>query len=204
MDRPLKNNKTNADQVSQEKRVHPTSKVRDPLQNPYDVLEIPKGSSPEAIQEAYRLLAFVWHPDRFSAKSSLKAKATAKFIAINAAYRALEASKTSSDPVRRTASKSQQRLPKAHQRSKNWHPILAVAIGSIFFILAFLVEIQPGRRNLMSAITNETQSTHFDRKEVTTTPILSGKHNHIGDDGLQITGAVPLGFVRTIPTSWPR
>jgi hypothetical protein len=58
-----------------------------------DILEIPRDVSAVTfaeLKEAYRLLAQVWHPDRYCHNEKLHAKATAKMQEINAAWSQLE------------------------------------------------------------------------------------------------------------------
>ncbi len=53
----------------------------------YKILGLEPGASPEEVRQAYRDLAKVWHPDRFSDKDSrLKEKAEAKTRELNEAY----------------------------------------------------------------------------------------------------------------------
>ncbi len=56
----------------------------------YDVLEIKPNASLEEVKEAYRDLAFVWHPDRYVNNPRLQKKAQDRFQAINHAYHVLE------------------------------------------------------------------------------------------------------------------
>ncbi|ONK73201.1 uncharacterized protein A4U43_C04F28320 [Asparagus officinalis] len=53
----------------------------------YEVLNIPKNSTPEEIRNAYKILAKKWHPDKHPPSSKLEAEA--KFKAITQAYEAL-------------------------------------------------------------------------------------------------------------------
>jgi DnaJ domain/TPR repeat/WD domain, G-beta repeat len=55
----------------------------------YEILEIAPGATPQAVKQAYRLLARKWHPDRFT-DTEEKAIAEAKFKQINLAYAALK------------------------------------------------------------------------------------------------------------------
>ncbi len=59
------------------------------LDHHYRVLGLTPRASAEDVKEAYRDLAQVWHPDRFSANSRLQMKAADRFREISAAYRAL-------------------------------------------------------------------------------------------------------------------
>ena len=53
----------------------------------YEVLELEPGASWEQVRQAYRDLAYVWHPDRYpDSRPLLKRKAEDKLKAINAAY----------------------------------------------------------------------------------------------------------------------
>lgn len=56
----------------------------------YQVLEIEPGASQHEIKQAYRDLAKVWHPDRFSDQPRLQQKAEEKLKRINAAYEFLK------------------------------------------------------------------------------------------------------------------
>ncbi len=51
-----------------------------------ELLGLKPGATEAEVQQAYRELAMVWHPDRFAADSPLQAKAHAKLQEINAAY----------------------------------------------------------------------------------------------------------------------
>jgi curved DNA-binding protein CbpA len=42
--------------------------------NPYEVLDIPSGSSPEEIKAAYHRMAKQWHPDRFTGEAKVEAE----------------------------------------------------------------------------------------------------------------------------------
>lgn len=52
--------------------------------NPYEVLEIPPGSSPEEIKAAYHRMAKQWHPDRFTGEA--KAEAEKRFRTLAEAF----------------------------------------------------------------------------------------------------------------------
>lgn len=56
----------------------------------YQVLEIEPGASQDEIKQAYKDLAKVWHPDRFSNDTRLRQKAEEKLKRINAAYEFLK------------------------------------------------------------------------------------------------------------------
>ncbi|MCU0541406.1 MAG: J domain-containing protein [Oscillatoriaceae cyanobacterium Prado104] len=55
----------------------------------YEILEIESGSSLEEVKQAYRDLAFVWHPDRYAHNDRLQQKAAQKLTEINDAYQHL-------------------------------------------------------------------------------------------------------------------
>lgn len=60
----------------------------EPSQNPYEVLEIAPGASPDEIKAAYHRLAKQWHPDRFSGAE--KEAAEVRFRAFAEAFNALK------------------------------------------------------------------------------------------------------------------
>ena len=51
-----------------------------------EILGLKPGASEEEVNQAYRDLANVWHPDRFGGNSRLQKKAEEKMKEINAAY----------------------------------------------------------------------------------------------------------------------
>ena len=74
----------------------------------YEILQLRPGASPSQIQQAYRDLVRVWHPDRFAHDPRLQTIAEQKLKEINAAYIALE--KLQPEPPL---------VPKTHLRSTN-------------------------------------------------------------------------------------
>lgn len=64
----------------------------DTLRRYYKVLGVEPGAPLAEVRRAYRDLALVWHPDRFSSNPRLRTKAQEQFKQINAAYTALKAS----------------------------------------------------------------------------------------------------------------
>ena len=80
--------------------------------DPFRILELDRGASPEAVREAYRRLAKRWHPDRGGG-----AHATARMAEINVAYDLLRAEAAHRRPVgpapRRPRSRPEQRPPGA-------------------------------------------------------------------------------------------
>lgn len=59
------------------------------LQRYYEILGVEPGSPPDEIRQAWRELAQVWHPDRFTANERLRQKAQDKLKEVNEAYEAL-------------------------------------------------------------------------------------------------------------------
>lgn len=55
----------------------------------YQMLEIQPGASLEEVKQAYRDLAFVWHPDRFAHNDRLQQKAQQRLTEISQAYQQL-------------------------------------------------------------------------------------------------------------------
>jgi len=56
--------------------------------NPYEILEIPAGASPDEIKAAYHGMAKKWHPDRYS--GAAKAEAERRFRMLAEAYNMLK------------------------------------------------------------------------------------------------------------------
>jgi curved DNA-binding protein CbpA len=66
----------------------------------YRVLGLPSDSSKEEVREAYRDLAQVWHPDRFTHSERLAAKAEKNLKRINEAFEVLRNCKPSPEGSR--------------------------------------------------------------------------------------------------------
>jgi uncharacterized membrane protein len=60
-----------------------------PSQTYYDLLEVPANAPAERIRESYKVLASIWHPDRFAQGSKQYQLATRKLREINTAYEVL-------------------------------------------------------------------------------------------------------------------
>lgn len=69
----------------------------------YEILGLRSGASPHEVRQAYRDLAKVWHPDRFSNDPRLQARAQEQFAQIHSAYAALSSGREHFDwePPRR-------------------------------------------------------------------------------------------------------
>lgn len=64
-------------------------KIENNLKKYYDVLEIEPGARLDQIKEAYRLMAQIWHPDRFVNQPTLLQKCHTHMQEINEAYKKL-------------------------------------------------------------------------------------------------------------------
>jgi hypothetical protein len=88
----------------------------------YSFLELELGDSPEKAKQAYRDLAFVWHPDRYSHNPRLQQKANEKLKAINEACEYLRfcqpSSQTQSPPPQPKPEPSQP--PRPASRAKGF------------------------------------------------------------------------------------
>lgn len=62
------------------------------------ILELPEEATPDQWRDAYRLMAKVWHPDRFNHDAKLQHHAQEKFKDINLAYEWLKANPYAEDP----------------------------------------------------------------------------------------------------------
>ena len=56
----------------------------------FEILELPPGASIEELNQAYKDLVNIWHPDRFSNNPRLKRKAEEKLKEVNRAYEAVK------------------------------------------------------------------------------------------------------------------
>jgi DnaJ-domain-containing protein 1 len=70
----------------EEKRRVEKEKAPEKINRCIEILELEPGASEEEVNQAYRDLANVWHPDRFANNPRLQKKAEEKLKEINAAY----------------------------------------------------------------------------------------------------------------------
>ncbi len=61
------------------------------IERSIEILGLKPGASKEEVNEAYRDLVNVWHPDRFASNLRLQKKAEARLKEINAAYHHIRA-----------------------------------------------------------------------------------------------------------------
>lgn len=83
----------------------------------YEVLGLEPGASQDKVKEAFREMAFVWHPDRFPEGSKLQLKAQQRMKEINAAYQKLQAA--GSTAGQSTSSRKPPPPPPPRQESKS-------------------------------------------------------------------------------------
>ena len=74
--------------------------MNDELDKYHELLGLAPGASDQELKEAYRDLAKVWHPDRFSHDPRLQQKAQEKLKEINEAYVGLTSGRIGSRPRR--------------------------------------------------------------------------------------------------------
>jgi len=68
------------------KRENRTEKGSEKIDRCTEILGLGPGASKEEVEQAYRDLANVWHPDRFANNPRLQEKAEEKLKEINSAY----------------------------------------------------------------------------------------------------------------------
>ena len=128
----------------------------------YELLGVRPGISSKELKAAYRDLAKVWHPDRFSHDPRLQTKAQQKLKEINEAYEQLVSGKAKRQPPPPTPQQrneysyqprpAQQRV--AHQGSKLQSVLIVIMIFSagFFFTTRWLIRQQ---QQLNAASVNE-------------------------------------------------
>lgn len=68
-------------------------------EDPYAVLGVPAGASAQEVAEAYRVLAQIYHPDRYAeAPARVRAEATRRMQAVNTAYALVRGGTTPAAP----------------------------------------------------------------------------------------------------------
>ena len=121
--------------------------MNDELERYYELLGVAPGTNGRELKEAYRDLAKVWHPDRFSHDPRLQQKAQEKLKAINEAYDRL----TSGSAGRRPRTAPTPERPRAHaaeagvrKRPRSLLPTALVFCAA--FVAAFIALVPPGAR----------------------------------------------------------
>lgn len=96
----------------------------------YELLGVAPGASGQELKDAYRDLAKVWHPDRFSQDPRLQQKAQEKLKEINEAYAQL----TSGNAARRTRTAPAHGKPQAPapETARPGRPRLALFTAALF------------------------------------------------------------------------
>lgn len=117
--------------------------MNDELGKYYELLGVAPGASGRELKEAYRDLAKVWHPDRFSHDPRLREKAQEKLKEINEAYARLTSGKAGG----RTRPAPTPGEPRAHDaapvRRKRPRPVLLTAAVFCAVFLAALSSFVP-------------------------------------------------------------
>ncbi len=112
----------------------------------YEVLGAKPGASAQELKAAYKDMAKVWHPDRFTHDPPLQKKAQEKLKEINEAYAQL----TSSKSERRTRTARPTPETRTHgMRAETRHtlPYIALLVFAISFVLALAIHLLNSRRD---------------------------------------------------------
>lgn len=135
--------------------------MNDELDRCYKLLGVAPGASGQELKEAYRDLAKVWHPDRFSHDPRLQQKAQEKLKEINEAYARLSSVSTNRRPPAAPAPDWSPPAPAAPDKTytpaaaavvrqdKPQRPRLVLPIALVFcaaFVAAFISLVPPGAR----------------------------------------------------------
>lgn len=107
--------------------------MNDELDKYYELLGVAPGASAQELKEAYRDLAKVWHPDRFSHDPRLREKAQEKLKEINEAYARLTSGKAGG----RTRPAPTSREPHAPAPVRRKRPRLVLLTAAVFCAVFF-------------------------------------------------------------------
>jgi hypothetical protein len=153
----------------------------------YELLGVRPGASRQELKAAYRDLAKVWHPDRFTHDPRLQQKAEEKLKEINKAYEELVSGKTwlfrmtHSSRSPRTVERNQakpnntSRVVRVKAPSLIWFLAPLIAFGSVF---AFTIRFMRAETNRQSQISIESRASEPDSDssaEMTTVDVQSGR-----------------------------
>jgi len=119
----------------------------------YKVLELEPGASLEEIQQGYKDLAMVWHPDRFPNHPRLQQKAHQKLQQINEAHQHLRSHTYTSVSFTSSTNPDLQNPPSSsiHKNSSNFYQ---------------QPETQPKTENMHRDIDEHLPFSNFNRKDL--------------------------------------
>lgn len=121
--------------------------MNDELDKYYELLGVAPGTRGQELKEAYRDLAKVWHPDRFSHDARLQQKAQEKLKEINEAYERLTSGRAERRP-RPAPAPDKPRAPTAATVGRQ-RPRLVLPIALVFcaaFVAALISLVPPEAR----------------------------------------------------------
>ncbi|HEV2863516.1 MAG TPA: DnaJ domain-containing protein [Pyrinomonadaceae bacterium] len=114
----------------------------------YELLGVAPGTDGDELKAAYRDMAKVWHPDRFSHDARLQQKAQEKLKEINEAYERLTSGRAGSRP-RPTAPPTEPHAPPPATARRGKRPRLILLTAAAFcavFIAALIALVPTGAR----------------------------------------------------------
>ena len=109
--------------------------MKEELDRCRELLGVAPGASAKELKEAYRDLAKVWHPDRFSHDPRLQRKAQEKLKEINEAYDLLTSGRAAR-PTRPAPAPEKPHAPAAARGSRGRPPLVLLTLlifGAVFF-----------------------------------------------------------------------
>jgi hypothetical protein len=122
------------------------------LEDTYRLLDLPPDAPIAEVKRAYRELAKVWHPDRFSHDPALRARAEEKLKQINAAYarivsRAANDTNGMGTAFRAERDEKPRTTNPANKPDPRWKPRTAVLATALSFLVALLAVARLARHS---------------------------------------------------------
>ncbi|HLC41664.1 MAG TPA: J domain-containing protein [Methylomirabilota bacterium] len=157
--------------------------MADDLDRYYEILGLTPGASPEEIKQAYRDLAKVWHPDRFSDNDRLQQKAEEKLKDVNKAYQRLKSHRSRPKAVHQSGVRPpqieplgpgghdqwwtvhpplDQATPTRRSRSLGWPRVVAICCAAV--LLASFTYYLNGRGGRMPSVSRVASSANAQQK----------------------------------------
>ena len=191
----------------------------------YKILELKPGASPDQVKQAYRDLARVWHPDRFSHDPRLQQKAQEKLKEINHAYERLRSVDPGSDTndseskpkYQRSEAEPQSSSSRKHQpptepplspnaslkQARDWRALILLVIlaGGVLLLVVFR---QFSRSEKTSALIAENSNSKMaEAKTSVSTPPNVSKLAPIpeGFEEVDVTTSTDLALISQLITS---
>jgi hypothetical protein len=102
----------------------------------FEILELDRTASPDEVNQAYKDIVNVWHPDRFSNNPRLKQKAGEKLKEVNVAYETLKSYLSSKQEL-----VTEQEKTRAREDDKTTEAFVEAGTGIVLSLWSYLSSV---------------------------------------------------------------